>query len=1471
MFRSDVPGRSWPQFFSSKTRSERRRRWPFPFASSQQSRVSLSTLRQPTRSSFEWLRHSWADSGKRSLSGRLRESMRCKPRFETLEDRRLLAAIEVDTFLDTVGSITIGTRDGQAETIELTGQTTVNVFFDGDELGSAIDDDKDGLDEVNTEMVELSLSGISSLGPVKVTNNREVPILGIVQEQINETPGILDVVPFTDSDFAVDSFFDLFVMIQVGEQQFFPASPIPLNATLTQIPPAPGETFVSSIPDGIELLDITGKPTEFILFDVKHTPVPPAEGVIEVDEFPGTVGQILIEIDPRPGIVTPKPSLPPAHGDYRTAAEIHAEFPNGVILQDIRHRPFLDTVVVEQVGENEIETFDSELRAMVLVDDRLVPIVLGGRVTTLVQGKRGNTTGSWQTEMVSMNLSGEVGGLSVELRESPKLPSPGQTSVQPIGPLGDGTFQIDSFFDVFVELSVDGGPFEPALDSVRVELVDSGIATPQAELPPSDGVYRSPDQIHVEFSGPELDIILEDVAHRRFAQVERQTAGADEIETFASTLTAIANIGSSGLDGVRMPVTLSGLVTTVVRGKAGATTGSWDTEMVSMSLSGSIAGGPTVLVRENPQLASSGRTTITDLGGGMFNVDSFFDVFTEISVDGGVNWTPAQSATRVELVPPRELISAIGPTKVHVFFEGDQEGDALDDDNDGLDEVVTEIVSMDLSGMSSLGPVSIGVRSDRPSLGQISEQVNQRPGTLEVAPFDESGQQADSFFDVWPVVEVGGQVFYTSESLLIETVISHKPPRDGERYVNPFDTRVELIDPASGAGTGIFIIREIHQPDPTIERDVFENTTALVQLVGGPLGPLPQAFILSGPAQANVYFEGPNEGDAFDDDGDGLDEVLSELVSMELTDGRVTLRTSSSLPSFGQIEELLNNNSGLLDVNPFAPGQATSSFDVFFEIEVAGVGVLHNRQPLLIESVIDTKPPFARYIHLIPAARPLELFDAAGNATGVFLTEAEHFTGTIEVDQFPTTLAEIELIDPNGASQFFNLTGPTTVHVFFEGNAEGDANDSDGDGLDDVQTEIVALDLSSADGTIRVGLDPRQRSLGEIEELSNNTPGLLDLPPFTPTGLADSFFDVFFEIEVGGLLLYPAQPKRLQTIIDFKPPGPGNVYQAPEVIALVDAAGNPSGYALGAIRHIPAGERAPRVDGVTVSSSTWEAPFLSHLENSSLGSEGFELAGSDDQLRTLPWNNVDKISISFDSSVDVSIDSLMILGVNVPDYTPLIVGFEHEPAIHRATWTLSEPLQNDKVLLVLGSPESAQVVGVNSGLPLDGEWPGDSPEFPSGDGVPGGVFAFRFDILAGNGTGNDITNIRDVQALRRSIGASVGSPRYSPFNDYDGSGDTDIRDLQSITENLLLRLPQRDPDLIDVLIPPQVQAKSPVNVLNVAFTEAIERRASDALFATMEGIEKSMHEYSAIHADEFGNDYRDEIVDLAIKRLTEVK
>jgi len=88
----------------------------------------------------------------------------------------------------------------------------------------------------------------------------------------------------------------------------------------------------------------------------------------------------------------------------------------------------------------------------------------------------------------------------------------------------------------------------------------------------------------------------------------------------------------------------------------------FDMEVLSLDLSGLLENDPNqpFLLRESPTLPSLGQTTIVELGGGMFEIDSFFDVFTELSLDGGQTWTAA-----VAQVPePSSLLTLLVATTV---------------------------------------------------------------------------------------------------------------------------------------------------------------------------------------------------------------------------------------------------------------------------------------------------------------------------------------------------------------------------------------------------------------------------------------------------------------------------------------------------------------------------------------------------------------------------------------------------------------------------------------------------------------------------------------------------------------------------------------------------------------------------------------------------------------------------------------
>jgi hypothetical protein len=95
--------------------------------------------------------------------------------------------------------------------------------------------------------------------------------------------------------------------------------------------------------------------------------------------------------------------------------------------------------------------------------------------------------------------------------------------------------------------------------------------------------------------------------------------------------------------------------------------------------------------------------------------------------------------------------------------------------------------------------------------------------------------------------------------------------------------------------------------------------------------------------------------------------------------------------------------------------------------------------------------------------------------------------------------------------------------------------------------------------------------LGEIEENAGYTPGMLDLPPFTPVGDATgNFFEVLFEVEIPG---YPTlrvmKPSLLEATLHRVPVEGADTYIGSGDNPLVDPAEQPSGLTIVAIRFTP--------------------------------------------------------------------------------------------------------------------------------------------------------------------------------------------------------------------------------------------------------------------------------------------------------------
>lgn len=184
----------------------------------------------------------------------------------------------------------------------------------------------------------------------------------------------------------------------------------------------------------------------------------------------------------------------------------------------------------------------------------------------------------------------------------------------------------------------------------------------------------------------------------------------------------------------------------------------------------------------------------------------------------------------------------------------------------------------------------------------------------------------------------------------------------------------------------------------------------------------------------------------------------------------------------------------------------------------------------------------------------------------------------------------------------------------------------------------------------------------------------------------------------------------------------------------------------------------PRVTAVRVSGSSWTvAPY--------------SIPSGPMQLTDLPWGNIDRVQVQFSEPAVVSAPSLALTGVSVPSYA--VKSFNYDPNTFTATWVLNEPIGADRLQLSLSG------VTDSAGTALQGQWTDGVSSFPSGNGSPGGAFAFHFSVLPGDVNGDGAVDFADLVTLARDYG-HAGGPTDG---DLTGDGLVNFADFVLLARN----------------------------------------------------------------------------------------
>src|SRR5436190_7909445 len=158
--------------------------------------------------------------------------------------------------------------------------------------------------------------------------------------------------------------------------------------------------------------------------------------------------------------IFPSPNLPPIGGSYLAdLRDVHARFASGqILLSDVIHDWFLSSFPPPPLLGTTTHSFGSTVNMNVSVDGGTTfnPFSAPAAVTVKVDST--SDVGSsrfFDTEMLQLDISGGTLPAGVMFRESPTKASLGRTSVRQDPATGQN--YISSFFDVFTELSTDGG------------------------------------------------------------------------------------------------------------------------------------------------------------------------------------------------------------------------------------------------------------------------------------------------------------------------------------------------------------------------------------------------------------------------------------------------------------------------------------------------------------------------------------------------------------------------------------------------------------------------------------------------------------------------------------------------------------------------------------------------------------------------------------------------------------------------------------------------------------------------------------------------------------------------------------------------------------------------------------------------------------------------------------------------------
>src|ERR1035437_6668397 len=363
--------------------------------------------------------------------------------------------------------------------------------------------------------------------------------------------------------------------------------------------------------------------------------------VVTVLGWTACVRQAAGQSQPPRALFFPSNELLPARSLYVAPPRTLIDSTNGVVISNLLLRGFSESVPVPPPGTSVALTFGAEadfdlsLNGGGTVSQMSVPVELTVNISS---GSSPAGELGYAASILEFKPLGNLPG-NLALRQSPDRASAGQATITPVA----GGFLISGSFDLFLDSSTDGGqnwlPLNPAqhLD-LRVDpshLAEGMlVAEPAPLIPAPDDQLLLPAVQVASFDGGIQIRALRQTLFSAATDAAALLPGTMATVPYSSTLDFELS-SNGGQTFTQMRTTAN--VTLALRKVRESASRLLDAEITQMDFSASLPGA-SIMFRESPTLSSYGEAELRPGGSGGFQLSSFFDVFLEVSGDGGQTW-----------------------------------------------------------------------------------------------------------------------------------------------------------------------------------------------------------------------------------------------------------------------------------------------------------------------------------------------------------------------------------------------------------------------------------------------------------------------------------------------------------------------------------------------------------------------------------------------------------------------------------------------------------------------------------------------------------------------------------------------------------------------------------------------------------------------------------------------------------------